>query len=106
MPRNRHFPGGRTTPIDPKLRAKAMRIALRKGAEAASRATGVAEGTIRSWQARARAKVERQEEGAGVLERLKAEGRAMLARQAEERAARLASEPPPSQPAPKPKRQR
>jgi hypothetical protein len=91
----RKFPGGRTEPIDPKLREKALRIAARRGVEQASRATGVKQGTIRSWEARARAKVERAQEGEGVLEALKREGRKMLAaREAAEAQAERETSPP------------
>jgi hypothetical protein len=102
----RKFPGGRTEPIDPKVRERALKLARRIGVEAAAAKLDLRPGTVRSWIARDKAKVVRAREGEGVLEELKRQGREMLARQEAERAARLPSEPPPpSQPAPKPKRQ-
>lgn len=72
--------GGHKSPHPPELRAEAERIARSQGPDAASRATGVAAGAIRSWMRRRRLKdLQKREDPDSALNRLRREGRAMMA---------------------------
>src|SRR5262249_43121649 len=82
------------------VRGHAMRIAGERGAEAASRATGVPAGTIRSWQRRAAKKAEREHESDGGVGRLRGIGPKTLAEREKRRAAEQADVEQASVPAP------
>ena len=78
---------GRLAPHSAEVRERALRIARERGAEAASRATGVPAGTVRSWVRREAKRVEREQSSDGVVARLVREGRAMLRAERESAAA-------------------
>ena len=89
---NRSSGGGHKKPWPAAKRERALELARLVGPDEASRETGIPAGTVRSWLRRAAVKAAREHESDGVLDRLKAEGRRMLA----EDEARRAAEPKPS----------
>jgi hypothetical protein len=72
--------GGRKEAWDSATREEAVRRAMASGAEAASRATGVPAGTVRSWLRRRAVKAADDDDVEARLAAVKAEGAAIVAR--------------------------
>jgi hypothetical protein len=72
--------GGRKEPWDQATRDEAVRKALVSGPEAASHATGVPSGTVRSWLRRRAKREELDDDVEARLAAVKAEGAAIVAR--------------------------
>ena len=72
--------GGRKEAWDSATREEAVRRALASGPEAASRATGVPSGTVRSWLRRRAKREELDDDVEARLAAVKAEGAAIVAR--------------------------
>src|SRR4249919_3778059 len=70
--------GGRKEAWDPATRDEAVRKALVSGPEAASRATGVPSGTVRSWLRRRAKREELDDDVEARLAAVKAEGAAIV----------------------------